>query len=102
MLKNTNQFISANKWKTDYANSRYGYDYDWSWTDENIDSQEGGVNYRQYMYDWRAQIQRSLYMDDVLYTISQAKIKANNLETIDEINAVSLPYEEYDYPTYWE
>jgi hypothetical protein len=35
-------------------------------------------------------VQRSLYMDDVLYTISQSKIKANDLGTIAEINEVDL------------
>ncbi len=40
-------------------------------------------------------VQRSLYMDDTLYTISQAKIKANNLNTIQEINQVELGYEYY-------
>jgi len=35
-------------------------------------------------------IERSLYIDDVLYTISQAKIKMNNLENLDYINEVKL------------
>ena len=90
----------ANKWKTSPVDYHYGYDYDWSWTDEMIDQQEGGVNYKQYIYDWKFQIQRSLYMDNVLYTISNSKVKANNLETIDEISSVKLPYEETSYP-YW-
>jgi uncharacterized secreted protein with C-terminal beta-propeller domain len=36
-------------------------------------------------------IERSLYIDDVLYTISSAKIKMNNLENLDYINEVQLP-----------
>jgi len=93
--------ISENKWQiVNTNNSQSYYYYKWEWTDETIDAQEGGVNYKQYMYDWKFQIKRSLYMDNVLYTISQAKIKANNLETIDEISKVSLPYEGYDYPTW--
>ncbi len=47
-------------------------------------------------YDWNSQIQRSLYMDDVLYTISQTKIKANDLETVDEIESIDLPKIEYN------
>jgi inhibitor of cysteine peptidase len=35
---------------------------------------------------------RSLYIDDVLYTISNAKIKMNNLENLDYINEVELLY----------
>jgi inhibitor of cysteine peptidase len=45
-------------------------------------------------------IERSLYIGDVLYTISQAKIKMNNLENLDYINEVELPYSTwtpYDY-----
>jgi len=36
-------------------------------------------------------VERSLYIDNVLYTISQAKIKMNNLENLDYINEVQLP-----------
>ena len=36
-------------------------------------------------------VTRTLYIDDVLYTISQAKIMMNNLENLDYINEVQLP-----------
>jgi inhibitor of cysteine peptidase len=36
-------------------------------------------------------IERALYIDDVLYTISNAKIMMNNLENLDYINEVQLP-----------
>ncbi|MFQ6064625.1 MAG: beta-propeller domain-containing protein [Candidatus Bathyarchaeia archaeon] len=36
-------------------------------------------------------VKRSLYIGNVLYTISDKKIKMNNLENLDEINAVELP-----------
>ena len=54
-----------------------------------------------YYYYSPFAVERSLYIDDVLYTISQAKIKMNSLETLDYINEVELPYTEwtpYDYP----
>jgi uncharacterized secreted protein with C-terminal beta-propeller domain len=35
-------------------------------------------------------VERSLYIDDVLYTISAMKIKMNNLETLTEVNEVEL------------
>ncbi|MGD9131179.1 MAG: beta-propeller domain-containing protein [Candidatus Bathyarchaeota archaeon] len=35
-------------------------------------------------------VQRTLYIEDVLYTISSMKVKMNNLETLTEINAVEL------------
>ena len=42
----------------------------------------------QYEYDHS--VQRILYIDDVLYTVSGIKVKMNNLETLAEINAVEL------------
>jgi inhibitor of cysteine peptidase len=36
-------------------------------------------------------VERSLYIGDVLYTISDAKIMMNNLENLDYINEVQLP-----------
>ncbi|MBU0616067.1 MAG: beta-propeller domain-containing protein [Nanoarchaeota archaeon] len=45
-------------------------------------------------------VRRSLYMDDVLYTISADKIKMSDLDTVDEINEVELPYTGY-YPVYY-
>jgi len=37
-------------------------------------------------------VTRSLYIGDVLYTISNAKIKMNNLENLEYINEVELPF----------
>lgn len=52
-----------------------------------------------YFYGGAESISRSLYMDDTLYTFSQAMIKANSLEDLNEISSVELPYESsnYDY-----
>jgi inhibitor of cysteine peptidase len=77
-------------------------------------SLDGGINLRgrithiedmtepeYYYYYSPFSVERSLYIKDVLYTISQAKIKMNSLETLDDINEVGLPYTEwtpYDYP----
>jgi len=36
-------------------------------------------------------VERALYIDSVLYTVSDRKIKMNNLESLDEINEVKLP-----------
>lgn len=51
-------------------------------------------------YYWGSQyaVRRTLFMDDVLYTISNAKIKMNDIDSIDEINSIELPREEYDKP----
>jgi len=54
--------------------------------------------YRYGRFDYNKQIKRSLYMDDVLYTISNSIVKANDLETIEEINFVDWGYD--SYPVY--
>jgi hypothetical protein len=56
---------------------------------------------KYYYYYSPFAVERSLYIDDVLYTISQAKIKMNSLATLDYINEVELPYSAwipYGYP----
>jgi inhibitor of cysteine peptidase len=45
-------------------------------------------------------VTRSLYIDDVLYTISDAKIKMNSLENLDYINEVQLPSSAWTPPSY--
>ena len=42
-------------------------------------------------------VERSLYMDNVLYTVSKSFVKANDLDSLDELNSVKLPYEVPDY-----
>jgi inhibitor of cysteine peptidase len=46
----------------------------------------------QYYYYSPFSVERSLYIGDVLYTISQAKIKMNSLDNLDYIDEVALPY----------
>ena len=64
---------------------------------ENITDPE-----QQYYYYYSPfAVERSLYIDNVLYTISQAKIMMNNLENLAYINEVVLPHSTwtpYDYP----
>jgi inhibitor of cysteine peptidase len=45
-----------------------------------------------YYYHSPFSVERSLYINDILYTISQAKIKMNSLENLEYINEVELPY----------
>ena len=45
-----------------------------------------------------ASITRSLYIDNVLYTISNRMIKANSLDDMQEINKIDLPFKEDYYP----
>ena len=54
-----------------------------------------------YYNNWRSRIQRSLFMDDVLYTVSELMVKANNLDYLDEIKYIDLPYDEEDFRKYY-
>jgi len=59
------------------------------------------VDPEYYYYYSPFAVERSLYIGDVLYTISQAKIQMNSLEDLAYINEVELPYTAwtpYDYP----
>jgi inhibitor of cysteine peptidase len=40
--------------------------------------------------DYRYSISRSLYIEDVLYTFSDAMIQMNDMNTLDEINSINL------------
>jgi len=53
-----------------------------------------GEEEEYYYYDYLSQVRRSLYIDDVLYTISRSMIKMNSLDDISEIGKLDLPYEE--------
>jgi uncharacterized secreted protein with C-terminal beta-propeller domain len=53
-------------------------------------------DYYYYYYYSPFSVERSLYINDVLYTISDAKIKMNNLENLDYINEVELPYSTWE------
>lgn len=46
-----------------------------------------------YYYNNEYSVKRSLYMDDVLYTVSSKMIKMNDLDNLEELNSVELPYE---------
>jgi inhibitor of cysteine peptidase len=48
-------------------------------------------------------VRRSLYMDDVLYTISNSQIMMNEIDSLHEISTIKLPYENvnpWGYPYY--
>jgi len=54
--------------------------------DENVTKSAYGY----YNFDYNRQIRRMLYMDDVLYTISNGMVKANNLGTLEEMKSIEL------------
>jgi len=45
----------------------------------------------RYYYPYDYSVQRSLYIDNVLYTISGKLVKMNNLEDLSEISEIELP-----------
>jgi len=95
--------------------SRYGYymqriwqgAYVFSVTPESGFKLKGKVSHfddfeEQYYY-WGSPgaVRRSLFMDDVLYTLSAKKIVMNDLKNMSEINSIDLPYsniQPYPYP----
>ena len=91
---------------TDFKYQSWSGAYVFSFTPENKISLTGTVahddrlvdptiSYMPYFYN--PAVERSLYMDNVLYTISQAKIKMNSLTDLSEVNEINLPEPEYDY-----
>ncbi len=77
------------------AEAGFGLEGRISHVDELPDPEE------DYYYDWYPfSVKRSLYIGDVLYTISDAMIKMNSLENLGYINEVELPFTPwppYDY-----
>lgn len=59
-------------------------------------------DYEDEMYYWNSPsaVRRSLYMDDVLYTVSAKKIMMNSLTDISEINSIDLPFVQSRYYEY--
>ncbi|MFA5020395.1 MAG: beta-propeller domain-containing protein [Candidatus Pacearchaeota archaeon] len=60
------------------------------------------INESQLYYYYGDYVQRALYMDDVLYTISSRMVKASDLDDLSEINKVEIPYEDVYYRYYGE
>jgi len=85
--------VSTNSFRLKGGNSGYwqgAYIFDISLEEGLI--LEGTITHQttadQFEYDYS--VQRTLYIDDVLYTISGIKVKMNNLETLAEINEVDI------------
>jgi uncharacterized secreted protein with C-terminal beta-propeller domain len=59
-------------------------------------------DYEEDMYYWNSPgaVRRSMYMDDVLYTVSAQKIKMNDLDNLTAINNIDLPFDKNMYYQY--
>jgi inhibitor of cysteine peptidase len=55
-----------------------------------------------YYFSSPYSVKRSLYMDDVLYTVSSKKVKMSDLNDLSYVNEVELPYEDDDGYPYWD
>ena len=53
---------------------------------------------RYYYPNYGSEIKRSLFIDNILYTISSKYVKANSLDNLQEITKLKLPFEENIYP----
>lgn len=87
--------------KQDY-DPRYGYYRQNVWQgayafDITLEGFElkGKIRHKEGDNYWDAQVRRSLYMDNVLYTVSSAKIVMNNLDDMEKIDEIALPSQEY-------
>lgn len=56
----------------------------------------GDVN--DYWMSYNSGVQRSLYIKDILYTMSNKYLKANKIEGLSEIKSIELPAGSNDYP----
>lgn len=61
------------------------------------ESEQSQMLSQQYYYAYGAQIRRSLYIDNTLYTISERAVRANDLATLEEVKTVELPMPSYNY-----
>jgi len=58
----------------------------------NITHIENGVDLQSSYYSYSPYaVKRSLYIDNVIYTVSDKKVKMNSLETLDELWEIELP-----------
>ena len=63
-----------------------------------IQHEEAKQQDNYYYFDYLSNIRRSLYIDNILYTISQKYVQANDLDTIKQVSKVDLPVSKEEYP----
>ncbi len=62
-------------------------------------NEKTGEQQKDYGYG-QSYVRRALFMDDTLYTLSDKKIQANDLLSLDKISSVNLPYNSQGYVVY--
>ncbi len=97
--------IDEGQWGDDMPDNAYGdyvfqgaYVYDLTIEDgfdlrgriTHIDDEDAFDRYGYYYYDYGYAVKRSLYMDDVLYTVSDNRVQANSLDDLKLMGGVEL------------
>ncbi len=99
-----------------YEYDRFGYYRNKVWQGAYVlDVDKNGFELRGKITHWEDKnsnrwqsdydIKRSLYIDDYLYTISDKMIKINDMNSVDKITHIQLPYKEHTYyrsPYYYD
>jgi inhibitor of cysteine peptidase len=67
-----------------------GFDYQGRITHQNPEEMQHSQDYYWYWGSSSTDITRSLFIGDVLYTISDSMVKMNTLQDLSEINSISL------------
>ena len=65
--------------------------FDLKGTVTHIDDEDAFDKYGYYYYDYGYAIKRSLYIDDVLYTVSDNRVQGNSLDGLERVASIELP-----------
>ena len=65
-------------------------------------SEQEKIKSEEYYYPYLTQIQRSFYINDALYTLSQRELRVNSIDNLDNLNKIELPFEQQIYYAYAE
>jgi len=101
--------VSVNNWRTGHYGSYSQGAYVFDVTLENGITLKGTVTHKttnastdEYYYEGNTAVRRSLYMDNTLYTISDAKIMANSLADLSKISEVTITESVPWQPPIWD
>jgi len=65
--------------------------FDLRGTVTHMDDENAFDKYGYYYYDYGYAIKRSLYIDDVLYTVSENRVQGNSLDDLELVAGIELP-----------
>ncbi len=91
------EYVSDNAYGDYVFQGAYVYDltvedgFELKGTVTHIDDEDAFDKYGYYYYDYGYAIKRSLYIDDMLYTVSENRVQANSLDGLDLVASIELP-----------